>query len=295
MRIAHVISSLDPSMGGLPKSAVAQAAAQSLLGHETCLVYFEGSDSSLNLAEAYSPFPGFERIQLIPLKGKGLLKLLSSDLVKALKSFRPDILHTHGLWEPLLAHAQRFGLKHHIPFVVFPQSMLHPWQAQNHRVAKWILMVGLGWKRRWEKAAFIQVLSDEEAKHWIALGIEHTQKIPNGIFASEDAGSTEYLPYPWANKSFILSLARLHPQKSPDVLLEAFANISSEFPSLCLVLAGPDYGLKEKLKDRSKELGLEDRIFLPGSLRGNEKWSSLHACRCFCLPSRAEGFSLALI
>lgn len=295
MRIAHVISSLNPSMGGLPTSAVAQAAAQSHLGHDTTLVFFEGSDSPATIREAYGSFPGFDQIHLSPLKVSGSKKLLPSGLNEVLESFKPDVIHTHGLWEPLLAYTQRYGLKHHIPFVVFPQSMLHPWQARKHRVAKWLLQHGLGWKRRWKKAAFIHVLSDEEATHWKKIGITQTKKIPNGIFPSEDPENPEELSYPWAKKPFILSLARLHPQKSPDVLLEAFAKIASEFPSLGLVLAGPDYGMKDVLEKRIDALNLKDRVFLPGSLFGAEKWSALHACRCFCLPSQAEGFSLALL
>nr|MDA3873095.1 glycosyltransferase [Kiritimatiellia bacterium] len=42
-------------------------------------------------------------------------------------------------------------------------------------------------------------------------------------------------------------------------------------------------------------LGCGNRVLFPGMLEGETKWAVLRECACFCLPSRAEGFSLALL
>lgn len=283
-------------MGGLPKTAMALAASQATGGvHEVALFFSDTSRSEHELKRVYGHFPGFDRVHRFPLSSGPVKNLLPFSLNRALSAYDPDVIHTHGLWEPILAYAHGYGLKNKVPYVVFPQSMLHPWQSKRHKFSKGILKHVLGWRKRWKQSAFVQVLSKAEAAHWKEEGIQQTRLIPNGIFASEDLGPGEMNSVPLKGKPFILSMARLHPQKAPDVLLEAFANLAKTDPTIHLVLAGPDYGMKGLLEKRIRELGLEDRVFLPGCIEGKEKWAMLHACSCFCLPSRAEGFSLALL
>lgn len=295
MRVAQVIYALHPDGGGLPKSAAAIAAGLAESGVD-CALIFCGMARDVEAAKAaYGSFPGFDQVRLIVLPPGGFHFFTAQAVTHALAEFAPDLVHTHGLWEPMLAHAQRYARHKRIPYVVFPQSMLHPWQSRQHRIAKWILKNLLGWKKRWRKAAFIQVLSEAEACHWRALGMARIRKIPNGIFAEEDLGSETALPQVWGGHPFVLSLARLHPQKSPDLLIRAFAVLAEKSDDLQLVLAGPDYGMKEKLQKQVVSLGLTQRVHFPGTLGGAEKWAALHRCACFCLPSRAEGFSLALL
>ncbi|WFB37525.1 glycosyltransferase [Kiritimatiellota bacterium B12222] len=293
MRISHVIASLDPEMGGLPKTTVAQAASQSVLGHEVQIVYFDHEGGDEALRSAFGHFPGYDEIVFCSLKGRGYQKVLGSGVTQALEDFGPDLLHTHGLWEPMLAYAQRYGLKKKVPYVVFPQSMLHPWQSRKYPCLKGLLKYGLGWKKRWQKAAFIQVLSEQEAMHWHQAGIPQTRLIPNGIFPTEDLGGGGALP--WGEGDFLLSLARLHPQKSPDLLLKSFAKVLPLHPEVTLVFAGPDYGMEEDLRALASQLGCAESVYFAGSLHAKEKWRALHACKGFVLPSQAEGFSLALL
>jgi glycosyltransferase involved in cell wall biosynthesis len=291
MRIAQVIASLDPDMGGLPKSAVSMSAALAAAGEEVALFFYADTEALANIEAVYGALPGYERVQKIVLQPGRWPRLRDPQLTRALEAFSPSLIHTHGLWEPLLMQAQRFGLRRQIPYVFCAHSMMDPWQCRNHRLAKWVLQYLFGWKRVWKKAAFVQVLNASEAGHWQARGIGQTRLIANGIFLQEDsgAGAVEW-PVP-----FVLSLARLHAQKSPDLLLEAFAKLAAEDADVHLVLAGPDYGLQAPLQARAKDLGLADRVHFPGTLTGGRKWAALHGCACFCLPSQAEGFSMAVL
>jgi glycosyltransferase involved in cell wall biosynthesis len=294
-RVCHVIGSLAPAMGGLPKTAVALAAAQSLAGAETAVVFFESEGGQERIRQAYGHFPGFEQIQFFELTPGPKEQIFARGLSQALRSFGPELLHTHGLWEPVLMRTHRYALRHGIPYVMLPQSMLHPWQSRHWAVPKALLLHLFGWKVFWQAAAFIQVLSEAEAGHWREAGYSKLRIIPNGIFPEEQREEEKLdLPFP-ASEPFLLSLARLHPQKAPEVLLEAFSELGDGFPGLHLVLAGPDYGMRAELEMRAKQLGCGGRVHFPGMLEGASKWAALRVCACFCLPSRAEGFSLALL
>jgi glycosyltransferase involved in cell wall biosynthesis len=61
-----------------------------------------------------------------------------------------------------------------------------------------------------------------------------------------------------------------------------------------LVVAGPDEGAKAAFEAQIANLGIADRVHLVGPIYGARKLSALRDCDCFCLPSRQEGFSLAV-
>ncbi|MDF3130569.1 glycosyltransferase [Kiritimatiellaeota bacterium B1221] len=295
MRIAQVISSLDPGGGGLPKSAVSLASVLAEQGEVSAIIFLSAPGDAERIEKTYGAFPGFDKVLLFPLP-KSVFPMLGPQWVAgALKTFAPDVVHTHGLWEPILAWAQIFSLKHSCAYVISAHSMLHPWHAENHRIAKWMLKHLLGWRRRWQKADFVHVLNEAEVEDWKKEGVCRTRLIPNGIFADEDlfTGDTAFPGLSGAR--FVLSLSRLHPQKAPDLLVKAFACLRERHPDLHLVLAGPDYGMKDELKRLTDTLGCSESVSFPGELQGVQKWNALHQCDCFCLPSRAEGFSLSLL
>ncbi len=123
--------------------------------------------------------------------------------------------------------------------------------------------------------------------------------IPNGIdaagFRSSSSVSDEQLGVP-PGVSVILFLGRLHPFKGVERLLSAFIRVANEFPNAMLVLAGPDeFGMSERLKARSREAGLSNRVILTGMVTGERKLDWLARANLFCLPSDGEGFSIAVL
>jgi glycosyltransferase involved in cell wall biosynthesis len=92
----------------------------------------------------------------------------------------------------------------------------------------------------------------------------------------------------------VLFIARLHYKKGLDYLADAFVIVAPQCPELDLVVAGPDEGAKSDFEDRIRRAGLEKRVHLIGPLYGRDKFAALVDCTCFCLPSRQEGFSVAV-
>ncbi len=297
LRVLHVIPSLDPGNGGLPKAAVSLAAAQAVMGIKSTIAFLcDGGVCNDALDAFYGSIPGFGQVELRRIACRDRLGLWERRAIRRLiKGLPAGIVHIHGLWEPFLAHAQAEAHRVGVPVVVCAHGMLHPWMARRKRIAKALLVRGLGWRRLWARAAFGHALCAEEAPLLSAAGFRRVEVVPNGIFAEEDLFRDDpELPGVDA-QPFLLFFSRLHEQKAPDNLLEAFTRIAPLFPSLRLVFAGPDQGCQDRLQEKAMSRGLASRVLFPGVLRGVEKWTVLHQCALFCLPSHAEGSSLALL
>lgn len=87
----------------------------------------------------------------------------------------------------------------------------------------------------------------------------------------------------------VLALGRLDQQKGLDVLLEAFARVRAP-ATLALAGAGPEEGA---LRAQVARLGLAARVVLLGHRADVPR--VLAAADVFCMPSRWEGFGLALV
>lgn len=96
-------------------------------------------------------------------------------------------------------------------------------------------------------------------------------------------------------RSGLLFLGRLEfGMKGLDLLVEAFAEILSDWPETRLRIAGdgPDRRRFERLLN---ERGLEDKVDLLGRLEGNMKWDALRRADVVLMPSRYETFGLVAL
>jgi glycosyltransferase involved in cell wall biosynthesis len=94
----------------------------------------------------------------------------------------------------------------------------------------------------------------------------------------------------------LLFLGRLHPQKSCDVAIRAFARIAHRSPGLHLVMAGPDpVGWRAELEALATALGIARQITWTGPVFGDTKWSLFKVCELFVLPSHCEALPYALL
>jgi glycosyltransferase involved in cell wall biosynthesis len=92
----------------------------------------------------------------------------------------------------------------------------------------------------------------------------------------------------------VLFLSRFSRQKGLELLLEAFAALSSRDGGPILVLAGGgDEKYVESLRVKAVLLGIDDRILWTGYLTGNEKYDALESATVFVLPSYSESFGIA--
>ena len=151
-----------------------------------------------------------------------------------------------------------------------------------------------------ERAVSLIALTEAEVDSYAALGV-HTpcRIIPNGVEVvsypesqGTSFGSLDILRH----EIVILFMARLHPMKGAHRLIRAFLRIHSRFPAAKLVMAGPDDSATvEEFRAEIEKAGVSERILFPGMVTGELKQQLLTRADLFCLPSDAEGFSVAVL
>ncbi|PWT83990.1 MAG: glycosyltransferase family 4 protein [Acidobacteria bacterium] len=90
----------------------------------------------------------------------------------------------------------------------------------------------------------------------------------------------------------IVGMGRLEPQKGFDLLLCAFAQALTVHPDWTLDIFG-EGSERDHLKSLADDLGLADRVSLPGAIKDPER--ALRQADIFILSSRYEGFPNALL
>lgn len=309
MRILHVVESLDAKAGGPPLIALRTAAAQALRGHGADLLSYDfdsvnepGADRAADLSLTRGTFPGGDLVGLKPVRASGRRERLfasaaSRDAGAIIRDY--DFVHLNGVWSPMLAAvaAQAHGAG--IPYCVTIHGMLHPWSLSQGRLKKRVAL-RLRYRRMLDRAAFLQLGNRHEQMQIAALGLKAPVEIvPNGVFMEiynnlppRDAFHAEHPEL--GGQPYILFLSRLHYKKGLDILAEAFAHVASRVPNVRLVVAGPDDGDGAGFAARVKALGVGERVHVTGPLFNEQKFKALSGAACFCLPSRQEGFSVAI-
>jgi glycosyltransferase involved in cell wall biosynthesis len=94
-----------------------------------------------------------------------------------------------------------------------------------------------------------------------------------------------------ASEPLVVAMGRLVPQKGFDVVIRAFARAADQLTVWRLIIAGVG-PVRRALEARAEELGIEDRVALPGMVRDN--YALLGRASIFVAASRFEGFPNAL-
>lgn len=302
LEILHVVHTLDPAAGGPPQVAVRLAAAQAALGNDVHLLSYGATDDRERVALEISRVPSSDRLRFHEvLNPTRLERLLGREARRALRGRLPstDFVHIHGIWGALPAAAAAMAKKRGIPYCFVPHGMLDPWSLAQRPLKK-RLALALTYRRLLNGAAFLHTLNEDERRLMGPLRLRPDALIiPNGVFLEE----LEPLPSPGTFRRaqpalgqapFVLFLSRLHHKKGLDVLAQAFAELARRDPDVHLVVAGPDDGARPDFERRVAASGLSARVHLVGPLYGEAKYAALVDAACFCLPSRQEGFSIAI-
>jgi glycosyltransferase involved in cell wall biosynthesis len=177
--------------------------------------------------------------------------------------------------------------------------MLDPWSLSQKRWKKQTALV-LGYRTLLRRAAFLHVLNRDEEKllRPLRLGVP-TAILPNGVFLDEleplpSRGTFRARHPELGSAPYVLFLSRMHYKKGLDVLAHAFERLAAVNADVRLVVAGPDQGAGPAFVQAIARAGLQHRVHLIGPLYGEAKLAAFVDAACFCLPSRQEGFSVAI-
>lgn len=216
---------------------------------------------------------------------------------------RVDLVHTHlPFIYPTFAGA-RAARRHGKPLFYNQRGVLDPERLKFRALKKRLYMrfVEIPIMRG---ATTLIALTEAEVASYRSLGLKtKCAVVPNGIIvppprrAAQLTGSGELAGLGiQPHHSVVLFMSRVHPVKGADKLLAAFIGLARRFPDALLVLAGPDeFDLERTFRAKTSAAGLEGRVLFPGMVEGDLKRRLLERANLFCLPSDAEGFSMAIL
>ncbi|MEW6107755.1 MAG: glycosyltransferase [Nitrospirota bacterium] len=214
-----------------------------------------------------------------------------------------DIIHAHMLWDYPVYAAWKAAKRAKKPLIITPHgSLSSPWRYKAfHKLVYRKLIL----EQILNDTAFLHVLNKFEEIACREFGIKCPIKIiPNGLPLTEyvRVRTPEQALDHWPqmrNRRVLLYLGRLWSEKGLDILSTAWAeaNKLSKFAKdWIFVIAGPDYkNYKSYLIDKIKDLGIKSQVLITGPVTGELKHSLFAAAEVFVLPSRSEGFSMALL
>jgi glycosyltransferase involved in cell wall biosynthesis len=206
-----------------------------------------------------------------------------------------DVAHIFGLYDLLGPAVARECRARKIPYVVEPIGMFVP-------IVRNIFLKRV-YHARWGKemldgAAAVIATAEQEVEELAGGGIPRAKIVlrRNGVVAPRELPARgefraqQGIP---AEALVILFLGRLSQKKSPDMLLEAFAELPEKIAEqeLWLAFAGPDEsGMQARLQELARARGVQRRVIFSGAIFEEKKWSAYRDANVFVLPSQNENF-----
>lgn len=160
--------------------------------------------------------------------------------------------------------------------------------------------------RRWtlQRANLVLAPSSDTARHLVAeQGVpeERVRCVPLGLDPEFTAGAAakggEADPNWFPNGRMVLTVGRQamsERYKGVDLLIRVMPQLLSSVPDLCLVVIG-DGDDRPRLERMAQELHLNGRVRFWGNVPTETLVTAYLQCHVFAMPSKAEGFGLALL
>jgi glycosyltransferase involved in cell wall biosynthesis len=277
MRILCIIPTMGP--GGAER-AMSYLTAHLSKRHTVTLLTLEKP----NTRSFYPLSPAVEYLCVDKLGGHGLHRLcqiLSRPIAlrQTVRIRRPDLIISFMDTTNMTALAACLGLG--IPIVISERI-----DTSKHRIG-WAKELGRTYL--YQLAYRIVVQTSRVASHFPASLQPKIRIIGNPIPFS--AVAARPLVADRYGRLRIIAVGRYELQKGFDLLIEAFALIAGESPDWDLVIFG-DGPERSRLEARVRQLGLEGRIWLKGTV--SDVFQELAASHLMACPSRYEGFPNAL-
>ncbi len=278
MRLSLVISSL--TAGGAERVICMLANAWAARGDEIELLTTHDAGR-----EPHYPLVEWVKVRSVdprisgPLKQPAIVRALRA----AVQEARPDAVVSFLNYTNILTLSACCGLKY--PVVV------------SERLDPRVVDIGPAWSllRRitYRRCAFLIAQTSTAAGLFEYLAPGRIRVIPNPVLLPVDAmldpADRAGLPNP--GPPTILAVGRLQAQKGFDLAIRALALLPAEFASWRLTILG-EGPLRQELETLRDDLGLSDRVRLPGRVADPGPW--MRSAGVFLLSSRSEGFPNAL-
>jgi len=278
MRIAYLLNTL--STGGAERQITALARSMTARGHAVELIV-------LKRPAAAEPLMREPVIHLGMRRNPASLPLALVRAVRALRAFRPDIIHANNFHGNILARVLRFG----VPRARVISTIHNVYEGGTWRS----LALQLSDPLSGHSAAVCHAAAEEAIRRRIvprtkcsviANGIDCREFAPQAVCLAGEKRAAPATEFVW------LAVGRLAPAKDYPNLLRAFAQVHRAAPHARLWIAGEG---KPQYSQYLRHLaGTPDRSLVRWLGLRHDIPSLLHRADAFVLSSAWEGMPLAL-
>lgn len=293
MRILQIIQYFSPKRGGSVYSVYNLVKHLTKRGHEV-VIYTTENECDYDFAASLCP----AKIVTFPSYG-GLLRFspkMKRVLEDEIKQF--DIMHLNNYWSYQNIIAAKSAMRHRIPYVLSPHGSLPIMMRGYLRKRLFNLFFG---NNILKNAAKVIAVSNMEYHQILIRQIcaEKIKVIPNAVDLSDDSpskkGDFRRKYNIGKDEKLILFLGRIHPIKGVDLLVQSFAELAKKRNEVKLVLAGPDEGYLDTVKEQIVANNLGDKVICTGPLYDEEKYAAFFDADIYVLPSRYEIFAISIL
>ena len=298
MRILQLVSSLNPTSGGVAESVLRLSESLNAVGISVDVCCTDGS--AHNFAQG-SLLP---ITSLGPALGNYGFTIRLEHWLHA-HAHEYDAVIVNGLWQYIGFATWRTLAVGKTPYFVFTHGMLDPWFKHTYplkHLKKWLYWPWAEYRVLRDARRVIFTCEEERLLARESFGLYKVKEAVTCYGTSSPPTNADalrerfYAAYPnLRGCRLLLFLSRIHEKKGCDLLLDAFAQIAAMDPRLHLIIAGPDQqGWVPKLQAQATCLSIAERITWPGMMQGDVKWGAFYAAEVFCLPSHQENFGIVV-
>ncbi|MHC4108108.1 MAG: glycosyltransferase [Planctomycetota bacterium] len=299
MKIVHYVCGMKLAAGGVVRAVLDMCEGVAARGHEVTLLTLDPGDVPPSWRVGETGVPRVAQIE------RGALPRLNrSGLAQAQRQIKAaDVVHLHGIWDPICLQLARLARRSDVPYVVSVHGMLDDWSI-GQRTAKKRLYVALAGRRFLERAAAVHCTADAEraqSSKWYPRGrpvvIPYVTDLSPFLELPGPQLARRSFPEVFSDdgRSVILFLSRIHPKKGLEQLIRAAAELQRRGLEIAVAVAGtgePEY--EQSLRRLADEEGVSERLHFLGLVVGEQKVSLYEAADLFVLPTSQENWGLVL-
>lgn len=206
-----------------------------------------------------------------------------------------DLVQAHGVFVATTSRALSVAQRAGVPTVLSPRGMLMSSMLEARgafRKRLWLRQLD---DRNLRGLAGLHLTAEAERRELPNLGFRWTQRlavVENGVEPSSFSGDwtdlrDDVVALCTGEQRFLLFLSRVHWKKGLDRLTAALTRLPED---VHLVVAGPDEGYGNELRQLIRQQGLEQRVHVLGAVLGANKAALLEHAAALVLPSYSENF-----
>ena len=312
MKILIWTSSFHPELGGL--QTVCQQLAEGLIarGH-TVMVLTQRNDRTLlpreEMPEGYTvvriphwpkELPELRGIKRLIYRALGLRLNRQSrqNIEKAITDFKPDCTNIHFPDKQLWFYKSMRPLLGRIVVSLHGHEILRYFETKAHIVSDIVIDNGKAELKKRLEALLLVSDAISTCSEWLKSKTLQLfpQLVPDRIYAIYNAVDITRFQHAASEEgdNFVYAFGRLEPNKGFLMLIDAFHQITNQYPDLCLKIAGAGYE-GDIMADKIRQLGLEDKVILLGRQAPEEVASTAKSASVNCVPSLAEPFGIVVL